>query len=248
MKYAVLPVIFSSLLLPFSVYAQTNATTNIGDQLCSPQGVADLVPGFRGADGHFQVPNPKTDLPRFLQAYDGLRNVIDAALAQAQMNNTLSAIGSQSYQRLSFGPNWTAAEVWMEANGDQIPDFSKGGFGDYGGPSFMQNIKPVPGTGNTFYAVPDQGVFISPMPTVLRCVNVLMETSSHDSGTFISPSYALGTKDGKAFMTVNGCQNTTKIIKINGQEVMTPGASSYLGIQIATPYFKAEPLPAKKGG
>ncbi len=58
------------------------------------------------------------------------------------------------------------------------------------------------------------------MPTILRCVNVLMETSSHDSGTFISPSYALSTKDGKAFMLVNGCQNTTTI---NGQKVMTPG-------------------------
>ena len=72
-----------------------------------------------------------------------------------------------------------------------------------------------------------------------------METSSHDSGTLISPSYVLGTKDGEAFMTVNGCQNTTTITMINGKKVMTPRASGYLGIQVKAEYFKATPTNSK---
>ncbi len=218
---------------------QLNAAVNVADQLCSPQGVANLVPAFKGADGRFEVPSPLTDLPRFLQAYDGLRNVIAVALAQAEVNANPAAVGAQTYTRFSFGQNWTASEVGFAAADGTIPDFSKGGFGDYGGPSFLQGVVPVAGTGGAFYTVPGEGVFIAPMPTVLRCVNVIMETSSHDSGTFISPSYALGDKQGHAFMLVNGCQNTSTTLTLKHKTVLTPRPSAYLGIQIATPDFRA---------
>lgn len=214
-----------------------DSVNNINDELCTPEGVAKLVPAFRGSDGKFAVPDPVHDLPRFLQAYDGLRNVISTAITQAELKANPYEVGKQSFGRLSFDKNWVAAEVGLEANGDEIPDFSKGGFGYYAGNSFLESIVVVNGTGGTFYAVPRKGVFISPMPTILRCVNLLMETSSHDSGTFISPSYALGSKDGKAFMLVNGCQNTTRMTTVNGKNVMTPGASSYLGIQVSAKYF-----------
>ena len=225
------------LFLTTHSYAAT-AASSVADDLCSPQGVAKLVPAFQGSNGQFAVPSPLTDLPRFLQAYDGLRNVIEVALAQAQLNADPYAVGSQSYTRLKFGPNWMASEVGYESQGDAIPDYSKGGFGDYGDASFLQNIVQVAGTDGALYAIPGQGVFISPMPTILKCVNVLMETSSHDSGTFISPSYALGNKEGQAFMLVNGCQNTSTILKEQGKKLLTPRASGYLGIQVATPYFK----------
>lgn len=217
-----------------------SASGDPSELLCSPQGIANLIPAFRGKDGKFEVPSSETDLPRFLQAYDSLRNVIAVMLTQAEMKANPTQVGKQKFTRFTLGKDWIASEVGFEAKGDVIPDYSKGGFGYYAGPSFLQNIQPVNGTSGTFYTIPNKGVYISPMPTILRCVNILMETSSHDSGTFISPSYALGTKDGKAFMLVNGCQNTTTTATINGQKVMTPGASSYLGIQVSAQYFKKE--------
>lgn len=213
---------------------------SMSENLCSPEGVAKLVPAFRGKDGKFEAPNPLTDMPRFLQAYDGLRNVIAVALTQAQLSASLEKVGSEQYKRFTFSKDWVAAEVGYEAANDKIPDFTKNPYGDYGRSSFLENIVPVAGTNGTLYAIPHSGVFIAPMPTVLKCVNLLMETSSHDSGTFVSPSYALGTKDGKAFMTVNGCQNTSKTIVVNGKKLLTPQASGYLGIQIEKSIFKPE--------
>jgi hypothetical protein len=211
--------------------------SNNFDDLCSPAGIAKLVPAFRGQDGKFTVPDPVTDLSRFLQAYDGLRNVIDVALVQAKQSISLNTVGSKQYTHLSFDSNWIASEVGFEQNGDVIPDFTKSNFGDYGGASFIQNIVPVKGTNGVLYTIPKSGVFITTMPTVLSCVNVMMETSSHDSGTFVSPSYALGDKDGKAFLLVNGCQNTTTTTIVNGKKVMTPKASGYLGLQVSASYF-----------
>ena len=239
-KYLLSTVIFI-FGLPLS-YAD-NTVSDPSEQLCSPQGIANLIPAFRGKDGKFEVPSSETDLPRFLQAYDSLRNVISVMLTQAEIKANPALVGKQKFTRFTFDKDWVASEVGFEAKGDAIPDYSKGGFGYYAGASFLENIQAVNGTSGTFYTIPNKGVYISPMPTILRCVNVLMETSSHDSGTFISPSYALGTKDGKAFMLVNGCQNTTTMATINGQKVMTPGASSYLGIQVSAKYFKKESSP-----
>ena len=207
------------------------------DDLCSPAGIAKLVPAFRGKDGKFVVPSPVTDLPGFLQAYDGIRNVIEVALAQAKLSANLSTVGSKHYTHLSFGSNWIASEVGFEQNGDQIPDFTKANFGDYAGASFIQNIIPVKGTNGVLYTVPKSGVFITTIPTVLSCVNLMMETSSQDSGTFVSTSYALGDKNGNAFLLVNGCQNTTTTTMVNGKKVMTPKASGYLGLQVSADYF-----------
>lgn len=65
-----------------------------------------------------------------------------------------------------------------------------------------------------------------------------MEISSENSGTLLATSFALGTKEGKAFMLVNGCQNPKTTVMIKGEKVMTPGASSFIGMQFAKPYFK----------
>ena len=239
MKKCLFMVFPCSLFLVGGIYAATaSSASSVADDLCSPQGVAKLVPAFRGQNGQFEVPSPLTDLPRFFQAYDGLHNVIQVALIQSQLNADPYAVGNQHYVSLKFCKDWMDSEVgFSEGENEAIPDFSKGGFGDYGDASFMQGIVPVAGTSDAVYVVPGKGVYISPMPTVLKCVNVLMETSSHDSGTFISPSYALGTKDGQAFLVVNGCQNTSTTLTVNGKTVLTPRSSSYLGIQIAKPYF-----------
>lgn len=69
------------------------------------------------------------------------------------------------------------------------------------------------------------------MSTSLKSVNRIMETSGLNGGTMIATSYALGTKDGKAYLIVNGCQNTAKIVTVGNQRLLAPGASSYLGMQ-----------------
>ena len=58
-----------------------------------------------------------------------------------------------------------------------------------------------------------------------------METSGLNGGTMITTSYVLGTKDGQAYLIVNGCQNTAKTVIIENQQVLAPGASSFLGMQ-----------------
>ncbi len=58
-----------------------------------------------------------------------------------------------------------------------------------------------------------------------------MKTSGLNSGTMIADSYVLGDNDGNAFLVVNGCQNTAITITQGNQQLLTPGANSYLGMQ-----------------
>lgn len=217
-----------------SQFALAVSQSQVAEDLCSPQGIAKLVPQMRGANGQLHIPDPKKHLAKFLQAYSALKTVINVVLTQAQAKANPYTVAHQKFERLRFGKKWWAAEVGFESHDGKVPVYHKGQFGDYGDASFMNGIIPVKGTGGSFYAVPGQGVFISPMPTILKCVNLVMETSGHDSGTFISPSYALGDKNGKAFLLVNGCQNTANSVKIKGKyALLSPGGSSYLGIQIS---------------
>lgn len=221
-------------LISISSLALGAPNSNVADDLCSPAGIAKLVPQMRDSNGQFQIPDPTKNLQKFLQAYSALRAVIATALAQAQMKADPYTVAKQKFRRLRFGKHWWAAEVGFVSKEGKTPDYSQKQFGDYGDTSFMDGIIPIKGTGGSFYSVPGQAVFISPMPTILKCVNMVMETSGHDSGTFITPSYALGSKQGKAFMLVNGCQNTAESIKINGKPaLLAPGGSSYLGIQVS---------------
>lgn len=210
------------------------AAYDVANDLCSPEGIARLVPQMRGPKGRLQVPDPTKNLTKFLQAYSALRAVIATALTQAEMRANPYTVANQKFHRLRLGSHWWAAEVGFESDHGRTPDYTHKKFGDYGDKSFMDGIIPVKGTSGSFYAVPGDAVFIAPMPTLLKCVNLVMETSGHDSGTFITPSYALGSKSGKAFMFVNGCQNTATLTKLKGMPaLLSPGGSSYLGIQLA---------------
>ena len=60
-----------------------------------------------------------------------------------------------------------------------------------------------------------------------------METSGLNGGTMITTSYVLGTKTGQAYLIVNGCQNTAKTVTVGNQQLLAPGASSFLGMQWA---------------
>lgn len=60
-----------------------------------------------------------------------------------------------------------------------------------------------------------------------------METSGLNGGTMLATSYVLGTKEGKAYLIVNGCQNTAKTVTVGDQQLLAPGAGSFLGVQWA---------------
>jgi hypothetical protein len=231
-----LPGILALFLTAFTLQAQTASPTpapNAEQDLSSPEGLMRLVPQLKGADGKFEIPNPKKDLPQFLAVHQALLNVIETVLTQAMTHADPYAVASIPWTPLTFSSNWRAAEVGFATDATHIPNFSKGGFAYYGGNSFLQGIIPVAGTNNSFYTVPGSVVYISPMPTLVKNVNRLMETSGLNAGTMIATSYILGDKDGKAWLIINGCQNSARLTKVSGTPVMAPGASSFLGIQWA---------------
>ena len=57
--------------------------TDIEQDLSSVAGLMRLVPELKNARGQFEIPNPKTDLKKFLLVHHALTNVIEAALLQA---------------------------------------------------------------------------------------------------------------------------------------------------------------------
>lgn len=240
-------LLISAVLFTTTCLAAPANSNDAANELCSPEGVAKLVPQMRGPNGELQVPDPTKNLQKFLQAYSALHAVIATALTQAEVNADLRTVANQTFVRLRFGPRWWASEVGFASKNGEAPDYSHQVFGDYGGKSFMDGIVPIKGTAGTFYSVPGQAVFIAPMPTQLKCVNLLMETSGHDSGTFITPSFVLGDKNGNAFMLVNGCQNTSEVININGKPaLLSPGGSSYLGMQFSDRIKKGDITSASK--
>jgi len=200
------------------------------NDLSSPEGLMRLVPELRNANGQFEIPNPTVDLAKYLLVRQSLLNVIEMALAKANMISDPYTYSASKHTPLNLPREWNANEVGFVTDVNNIPDFSRGGFG-YVGKSFLNGVIPVKGTNNSFYTVPGSAVYMNLMPTSLSCVNRIMETSGLNGGTMMATSYALGGKDGNAYLIVNGCQNTAKTIMINNQQVLAPNASSFLGIQ-----------------
>jgi hypothetical protein len=201
------------------------------EDLSSFEGLMRLIPQLKNKDGAFEIPNPNENLEQFLTVRQSLINIIESALVKANAKANPYTFSQKSYSPLKLSTNWLAAEVGFETDAQKIPDFSKGGFGYYGGKSFLSGVIPVKGTNNSFYTIPGSVVYMNLMSTSLKCVNRIMETSGLNGGTMIATSYALGTKDGKAYLIVNGCQNTAKIVTVGNQRLLAPGASSYLGMQ-----------------
>jgi hypothetical protein len=73
--------------------------------LCSPEGLMRLIPQFN-ANGQFTIPNPNTDLQTFLSAQQGLSNAIDMILAQENISQNPSNVGSLPPRPLVFASNW----------------------------------------------------------------------------------------------------------------------------------------------
>lgn len=202
------------------------------DDLSSPEGLMRLVPALKNVDGQFEIPDPNVDLQKYLDVRLALLNIIEMALVKANYQSDPYSFSRSPHTPLTLTSEWSAVEVGFVTDAQTVPDFSNGGFG-FKGNSFLNGVVPVKGTNNSFYTVPGSAVYMNLMPTSLACVNRIMETSGLNGGTMMSTSFALGRKDGRAYLIVNGCQNTAKTITIGDQKVLAPGASSFLGMQIA---------------
>src|SRR3954468_7324492 len=71
------------------------------ESLCSPEGLMRLIPQFN-VNGKFTIPDPITDLQTFLSAQQGLSNAIDMILAQENISQNPSNVGSLPPRPLKF--------------------------------------------------------------------------------------------------------------------------------------------------
>lgn len=217
---------------PFKLTAM-NLLEKLEEDLTSPEGLIKLIPQLKNENGQFEIPDPTKDLQKFLNVRQALINIIESALSRANIATDPYSLARTPYTPLKLSTNWLAAEVGFVTDAKTIPDFSNGGFGYYAGKSFLNGVVPVKGTDDSFYTVPGSVVYMNLMSTNIKCINRIMETSGLNGGTMIATSYVLGRKNGNAYLIVNGCQNTAKTIMVNGEELLSPGASSFLGMQWA---------------
>src|SRR4029077_10916668 len=83
------------------------------ESLCSSEGLMRLIPQFN-VNGQFTIPNPNTDLQKFLSAQQGLSNAIDMILARENISQNPSDLGSLPSRPLIFGGNWLFREVGIQ--------------------------------------------------------------------------------------------------------------------------------------
>src|SRR3954470_15765021 len=84
--------------------------------LCSPEGLMRLIPQF-AVNGQFTIPNPNTNLQTFLSAQQGLSNAIDMILAQENISQNPSNVGSLPSRPLILPSNWLSSEVGIQTDG-----------------------------------------------------------------------------------------------------------------------------------
>src|SRR5262249_27967852 len=119
--------------------------------LCSPDGLMRLIPQFN-VNGQFTIPDPNTDLQTFLSAQQGLLNAIDMILAEENMSQDPSSVGSRPSRPLIFASDWLSSEVGLETDGTNLGSPEAGGrFGGYRVRSFLTGLTPVPVSQGSMY-------------------------------------------------------------------------------------------------
>lgn len=212
---------------------QQDTDPEAGSSFCSPEGLMDLIPSLRNANGQFQIPDPNTDLQGFYKAHQSLTNAINAALAQSDMQQSPAQAAQNIHEPLTFSPNWRSAEVGVNTSG-RATDFASA----YGGQSFLSGIVPVDGSGGAFYQVVNStkstvSSLVSPQPTSLPCVNRILLAEETSGGTWMPPSFALGPEGEDAYLIVDLCVDLADPGKVAQVPVLTPSASLFVAIQWA---------------
>src|SRR5262249_21351620 len=99
--------------------AESEYCSRFPELLCSPEGLMHLIPQFN-VNGQFTIPNPNTDLQIFLLAQQGLSNAIDMILAQENISQNPSNVGSLPSRPLIFASNWLSSEVGIQTDGTKL--------------------------------------------------------------------------------------------------------------------------------
>jgi hypothetical protein len=138
--------------------------------LCSPEGLMRLIPQFN-VNGKFTVPVPNTDLQKFLSAQQGLSNAIEMILAQENISQNPSDVGSLTSRPLIFASNWLNSKVGLQTDGTKLDSPEVGGkFGGHRVQSFLTGLTPVPSSQGSIYVIkqsnPTYQAFVYPMPTL----------------------------------------------------------------------------------
>jgi hypothetical protein len=137
--------------------------------LCSPEGLMRLIPQFK-LNRQFTIPNPNTDLQTFLSAQQGLSNAVEMILAQENISQDPSNVGSLPSRPLMLASNWLASEVGIQTDGTNLNSPEAGGkFGGYRVQSFLTGLTPVPLSQGSIYVIkqsnPSYQALVYPMPT-----------------------------------------------------------------------------------
>src|SRR4029450_5843394 len=162
--------------------------------LCSPEGLMRLIPQFN-VNAQFTIPNPNTDLQTFLSAQQGLSNAIDMILAQENISQNPSNVGSLPSRPLIFASNWLSSEVGIQTDGKNLNSPESGGkFGGYRVQSFLTGLTPVPLSQGSIYVIkqsnPTYQALVYPMPTSHPCVNRLFLAAGETAGPSAAPAAA----------------------------------------------------------
>jgi hypothetical protein len=214
--------------------------------LCSPEGLMRLIPQFN-VNGQFTIPDPNADLPTFLSAQQGLLNAVDMILAQENINQNPSDVGSLPSRPLIFGSNWLSSEVGIKTDGTNLNSPESGGqFGGYRVQSFLTGLTPVPLSQGSIYAIkqsnPTYHALVYPMPTSHPCVNRLVLAANNTVGSWPTPTYALGRyqldnnglpmrdKPLITYLIANICLDLGEPVVINGQSALRPNAMIFLAL------------------
>jgi hypothetical protein len=214
--------------------------------LCSPEGLMRLIPQFN-VNGQFTIPDPNTDLQTFLSVQQGLLNAIDMILAQENISQNPSNVGSLLSRPLVFASNWLSSEVGVETDGTNLSSPESGGkFGGHRVQSFLSGLTPVPLSQGSIYVIkqsnPTYQALVYPMPTSHPCVNRLVLAANNTVGSWPTPTYALGRyqvdntglpmrdKPLITYLIVNICLDLGKPAVINRQSVLSPNAMIILAL------------------
>jgi hypothetical protein len=216
------------------------------ESLCSPEGLMRLIPQFN-VNGQFTIPDPNTDLQKFLSAHQGLSNAVDMILAQENISQNPSEVGSLPSRPLIFASNWLSSEVGLQTDGTTLDSPEVGGkFGGYRVQSFLTGLTPVPLSQGSIYVIkqsnPTYHALVYPMPTSHPCVNRLVLAAGDTVGSWPTPTYALGRyqldsnglpmrdKPLITYLIVNICIDLGKPAVINRQSVLRPYAMMFLAL------------------
>ena len=235
-----------ALAVSASSLSSAAALSAQSELLCSPEGLMRLIPQFN-VNGQFTIPDPNADLQTFLSAHQGLSNAVDMILAQENISQNPSDVGSLPSRPLIFASNWLSSEVGLQTDGTNLNSPEAGGkFGGYRVQSFLTGLTPVPLSQGSIYVIkqsnPTYRALVYPMPTSHPCVNRLVLAAGDTAGSWPTPTYALGRyqldsnglpmrdKPLMTYLIVNICLDLGKPAVINRQSVLRPNAMMFLAL------------------